>query len=429
MHNDSNMMRLARGECGIVPTYVHDEVTLNGVPLKRYQIVYAKTNQKFEKAIAEGLAARIVDLSGDVLAWCDDSAPETQYEILIGDTVRSEILESSADSVISVRDSKLLLWGTNAYEVTLAQRDLLEALENSLIRGDGKIKYTGDTSAKKRTNVSLMSYNFYGFHAYQTRMDNICRVITKYMPDIISIQEPDLAMMELTHINLDGYYTYYNGRPRHGEDESNPPADAKGANSVAPILYNTVRYRLISADTKWMSDTPDVVSKYESSEYYRHFSYVELEDRVTGARFVVVNLHLQRRTAVEQMHIVFDHLNRKFNDVPVFLVGDFNSEADKPVLYQMREVAGFASAHDTAKKIRDGHNRIDWILYTKDCADANFYHCCTETYPDPDDRKGYYNGRTPSDHFAFYAEVEIETGKTVAHDWSEAAVWTPPVEQ
>ena len=133
MHNDSNMMRLARGECGIVPTYVHDEVTLNGVPLKRYQIVYAKTNQKFEKAIAEGLAARIADLSGDVLVWCDDSAPEAQYEILIGDTARSWVFESSESAVISAREDKLLLQGTNAYEIALAQRDFLSALEGSVV--------------------------------------------------------------------------------------------------------------------------------------------------------------------------------------------------------------------------------------------------------------------------------------------------------
>ena len=183
---------------------------------------------------------------------------------------------------------------------------------------------------------------------------------------------------------------------------------------------------LISADTTWMSDTPNVPSKFPESKYYRHFTYVELEDRVTKLRFVTVNLHLQRASAVGQVRVVLEHLNRLFPNLPVFLVGDFNSEADKPVLYQMQEIAGFASAHNTATKIRDGHNRIDWIMYTKDCVQADFYHCCTETYPDPDDRKGYYDGKTPSDHFAFYAELSFVTGAPPCRNWQAAIEWEEP---
>ena len=428
MHNDANVQRLAQGICGVVPTYEHDEVTLNGAPLKNYRIVYAAANQHFEKPLAEGLAARIADLSGDVLEWGDDSAPAVAHEIRIGKVAR-EGSRNGEDTVLAVYPCGIALQGVTAYELGLGVRQLLKDLEEAVVRGDGVITYAADTPVEARTAVSFMSYNFYGFHAYQSRMDNICRVITKYMPDIVSIQEPDLAMMALTHVNLDGYYAYYNGRPRHGEDESQIPEDAKGANSVAPILYNAIRYRLLSCDTKWMSDTPDVVSKFESCAYYRHFSYVELEDRVTGARLVAVNLHLQRKLGVEQMRVVFDYLNRKFNDVPVFLIGDLNNEEPTPTLQLIREVAGFASAHDTAKKIRDKHNRIDWILYTPDCAQATFYHCCTETYPDPDDRKGYYHGKTPSDHFAFYAEVELNTEAKIAHDWREVAVWMPPVQE
>jgi hypothetical protein len=108
------------------------------------------------------------------------------------------------------------------------------------------------------------------------------------------------------------------------------------------------------------------------------------------------------------------------------LIGDFNSESDKPVLYQIREIAGFASAHNTAKRILDGHNRIDWIMYTKDCVEAELYHCCSETYPDPDDKKGYYHMKTPSDHFAFYAEVSFLANVDPVHDWTEASKWEQP---
>lgn len=426
MHNDGNVSLREKGLCGIVPQYEHAPLTLNGVLLREYEIVYAEDSRCFEKTLAEALSARIEDLCGDRLSVSSDKEFHNAHTILIGGAT-SEKTEETLEAKLAVSEKGVSFGGETAYSLGTAVRFFLDAVERAVKEGHGRLSFSGVTAIPARNDLSLMGYNFYGFHAYQTRMDNLCRVICKYLPDVLCIQEPDLAMMELTHVNLDGYYTYYNGRPRHGEDESQIPSDAKGANSVAPILYNATRYRLLSADTKWMSDTPDVPSKFSDSVYYRHFSYVELEDRVTKTRFVVVNLHLQRASAVRQMHIVFEHLNRLFSDVPVFLVGDFNNEADKPVLYQMREIAGFASAHDTAKEVRDGHNRIDWIMYTKDCVAADFYHCCTETYPDPDDRKGYYNGKTPSDHFAFYAELSFLQGIAPAHDWTTASRWEEPM--
>ncbi|MBE6602348.1 MAG: hypothetical protein E7637_07600 [Ruminococcaceae bacterium] len=425
MHNDGNVALREKGLCGIVPCYAHEPLRLNGVRLDEFCIVYPRAARCFEKTIAESLAARIFDLCGDQLQVRSDEEMRGAREILIlGKEDEMPVGETEAQLVSS--DRGISLCGKTPYVLGLAMHFFLDAVEDAVKAGHGTLTFGGVTAIPARREISLMGYNFYGFHAYQTRMDNICRVICKYLPDVLCIQEPDLAMMALTHANLDGYYQYYNGRPRHGEDEAAVPVDAKGANSVAPILYNATRYRLLSADTKWMSDTPDVPSKFADSVYYRHFSYVELEDLVTDTRFAVVNLHLQRHSAVRQMNVVFEHLNRLFPDVPVFLIGDFNNEADKPVLYQMREIAGFASAHDTAKKIRDGHNRIDWIMYTKDCADAEFYHCCTETYPDPDDKKGYYDGRTPSDHFAFYAEVSVRADVKPCHDWSAASRWEEP---
>lgn len=417
MHNDGNVALRAKGLCGIVPQYEHKALTLNGVRLTDFCIVYPKDAQNFEKTVAEALAARIVDLCGDRLLFLPDDMQNGNYKIVVG---------GKGDSALVWSENTLYLCGDSAHALGESMRALLAMVETAVIEGHGKLSVQGSVKLPARSGISMMGYNFYGFHAYQTRIDNICRVITKYLPDVLCIQEPDLAMMELTHVNLDGYYAYYNGIPRHGEEEGNIPADAKGANSVAPILYNSARFRLISADTKWMSDTPTVVSKFPESKYYRHFTYVELEDRVTKTRFVTVNLHLQRVSAVKQVRVVFEHLNRLFPDVPVFLVGDFNSEADKPVLYQMREIAGFASAHDTAKRVRDGHNRIDWIMYTKDCVSADYYHCCTETYPDPDDEKGYYDGRTPSDHFAFYSELSFDPNAKPHHDWQAASEWEEP---
>lgn len=422
MHNDGNVSLRAKGLCGIVPKYEHEPITLNGVRLCEYRIVYPDSASGFEKTVAEMLAARISDLTEDTVPFLADSEADAAHKILLR-------RDASCGCAIAVCEGGIELCGKSAYHLGLAAKELLACIEAAVIRGDGAVCLDGKTAIPERRSVSLMAYNFYGFHAYQTRMDNLCRVITKYLPDVLAIQEPDLAMMELTHVNLDAYYEYYNGRPRHGEDENNLPADAKGANSVAPILYNRERFRLLSADTRWMSDTPEVPSKYENSVYYRHYSYAVLEDLFTKERFLAVNFHLQRSVAVEQVKIALEHLNRCFNDLPVFLIGDFNSEIDKPVLQMLRESAGFASAHDTAKKIRDGHNRIDWIMYTKDCAEAEFYHCCTETYPDPDDRKGYYDGRTPSDHFAYYAEVTVDSSRGVKHDWSDTLKWEPaPIE-
>lgn len=425
MHNDNNVRLREKGLCGIVPKYEHAPVTLSGTPLASFRIVYPAAKRAFEKWIAEGLAELILDFAEVTVPAISDATPaDGTPEILVGVTNRTATPLAAG---IHACDKGIVLAGKTLYELGLARRALMSLIDAAVIRGDGRVELPAFTPLTARTETTVMSYNLYGFHAYQSRIDNICRIITKYLPDVISIQEPDLEMMALTHVNLDAYYSYYNGRPRHGEANDLP--DAKGANSVAPILYNRERFRLLTGDTKWMSDTPDVPSKYASSTYYRHYTYIVLEDRESGARFVAVNLHLQRAVALEQTEIVFDELAWLYPKLPILLVGDFNSEADKPVIGFLRDVAGFASAHDTAHRIRDGHNRIDWILYSRDMAEASFYHCCTETYPDPDDKKGYYDGKTPSDHFAFYAELVIRPGVATGRDWSAVQSFVPPTQE
>ena len=73
MHNDGNVALRAKGLCAVVPHYEHMPLTLNGIRLTDFCIVYPNDAKNFEKTVAEALSARIADLCGDVLELFSDS--------------------------------------------------------------------------------------------------------------------------------------------------------------------------------------------------------------------------------------------------------------------------------------------------------------------------------------------------------------------
>ena len=149
--------------------------------------------------------------------------------------------------------------------------------------------------------ISVMGYNIYGVNGtiYQLRADNICRKVTKYLPGIVSFQEPAKNLMDLIH--MEQYYGYYMGIPRHTEAAPIVGGSVvidgvehllNGANSYAPILYAKDRYEVVEGGTKWMTGTPDEYSRLEGSDYTRIYTYVLFRDKQTNERFIVVNHHL-----------------------------------------------------------------------------------------------------------------------------------------
>ena len=78
-----------------------------------------------------------------------------------------------------------------------------------------------------------------------------------------------------------------------------------------------------------LSETPDKVSKFEDTQYYRIMTYAVLERKSDGARFVHFNTHLAtendaRYKQIEVLLALAGSILEKHGDLPCYFTGDFN---------------------------------------------------------------------------------------------------------
>ena len=119
-----------------------------------------------------------------------------------------------------------------------------------------------------------------------------------------------------------------------------------------PIYFKTDKFKLIDSGTKWLTSTPDIPSRIDySNDTYKGLTYVVLEHRDSGERFIYVNVHLitqveegdlvtdyvvdtdGKTTTIQgqELQVIFlrailDDLQNEY-DLPMFISGDFNNKA------------------------------------------------------------------------------------------------------
>ncbi|MBQ8213497.1 MAG: hypothetical protein IJZ80_05745, partial [Clostridia bacterium] len=156
----------------------------------------------------------------------------------------------------------------------------------------------------------------------------------------------------------------------------------------------------IESGTKWMSDTPDVASKYEGSEYIRIFTYALLERKSDGARFMHINLHPEHGSEAVKVEVrkkQFTGLASWIEEnvkVPFFLTGDLNCEFTSEELKQLVADTDVETASKVAYVTMDENTfkeiTIDFVLFSK--GDFTVYDYAVDNTKIGGDRK------VPSDH-------------------------------
>ena len=404
-------------------TYLAKDATLNGTKLSEYAIVYPAKSLLYEKELAERLANSLQTLTGKKVASYPDNKGYLAgtKEILIGDTNR-EFTPISQAAAVETDANFVSITGANAYQIGLAQETLMDFIGNEIVAKRMTMTLPATTPADERDTVTMMGYNINGTTAALKpyRIENLCRLITKYLPDFAIFQEPAENMMR--YIQMQDYYGYYMGIPRHGEGVPALDPYWPGANSYAPILYAKDRYEVIEGGTKWMTDTPDVISRLPGSDYYRIYTYALFEDKHTGERFVVVNHHLDfdKQVQVTTMKYMFEFLQKTYTNIPIVMAGDFNATASSPVIQDVitADIGGFTSASNIATRVNVAATSgdIDFIFVTDCCVDVSYFTMCRETYPDPTNID--FDHKMPSDHPAVYAELTFNSKRGCTHDWS-----------
>lgn len=231
--------------------------------------------------------------------------------------------------------------------------------------GDVVIKTT-DERINDNENIVIASYNTaapWGNYIKGTgsskRAKLFAQQINDQMPDTLGVQEINsdwVAKME-EYLPQYGYYGV-----KRGGDPDEKHSEMNG------IFYLKEKYELLESNTFWLTDTPDVESKYPDAACYRICSYVVLKNKTTGEIFAHFNAH-------------FDHINEgaqalggelvskrakelvsSYANIPVVITGDFNQYSDAPGCAALEE-NGFLNANKT---VENGDNMLTYNGWTKD---------------------------------------------------------------
>jgi len=258
-------------------------------------------------------------------------------------------------------------------------------------------------------SVKVMSYNIRvdfggdGENNWEFRRDFLVDQIRYYAPDFIGTQEGKLHQLEY----IQGILKQY-GRVGRGRDNS------ENQGEFSAILYDKTRFTLISENTFWLSETPDIPeSKSWETAYPRICTYGLFEDRKSKKRFYVFNTHMDhisepaRENGAKLILKKIGEINVK--KLPVVVTGDFNSEMTTGAYKSL--AAGLNDARNVSKSKPFGpsgtfngfrHNEpvkllIDYIFVSKENTEVSDFAVLSDSR----------DCRYPSDHLPVLAGIRF----------------------
>ena len=251
-----------------------------------------------------------------------------------------------------------------------------------------------------REDVTVVSYNIryfnhkndFGKCHWYVRAEYVLCEIEKLQPDVLCLQEvhpPQFAYLKKHLVGYDSVIGYREERGVHSE--------------ACPIFYNAARFTLLDSGTFWLSDTPDVKSKFEDSWHYRISTFVRLQDE-DGSVFTVYNVHPDYRiedVRIRQLAVLADRVRN--TDGNFIITGDFNAQKGEKCLMPFEELLRDSKDFrgDVFGATFNGfgvkpEEWIDFIYLPKDC-----------TLLDTGIDKTLYDGIYPSDHYPIFARVKF----------------------
>ncbi|MBQ8766019.1 MAG: endonuclease/exonuclease/phosphatase family protein [Clostridia bacterium] len=225
---------------------------------------------------------------------------------------------------------------------------------------------SAEERVKDNENIVVASYNTtapWGNTLQGTgsnkRLKLFAQQINDRLPDVLGVQELNNIWLE----KLENYlpqYEYYG--VLRGGDENEKKSEMNG------IFYLKDKYELLESNTFWISETPEVESRFDGAGCNRTCSYIVLKNKSTGEIFAHFNTHLDN-ASVEAQNLggtliaeKTDEIISKYGNIPVVVTGDFNQYSDGEGCKAL-ENKGFLNANTT---VENGDNMLSYNGWTKE---------------------------------------------------------------
>lgn len=381
-------------------TYDIETLTLQGNDISEYAIVYPQENKNNE-ILANWLASRITESTGNRLTVTSDSSPADGKEILIGTTSRKECSYTSqtlepGTYLIGTDDTRICARGADSIGDYHAVRSLIAALfENATAKQEVTLEASKVETVPSDTALTAMSFNIYVGTPSAQREISVLQTILNHLPDTLGVQEASPSWRTYLKEHLGDFYDSVGDGRDGGED-----------GEFNAIFYRRDRFELTESGTKWLSQTPNTISRFPDASLNRIFTYAILLDKQSNTEVMVVNTHLDHispEVRSKQVAVLLNYL-KKYADYPIVLTGDFN---DNPAsgMYQLitEQLSDSSEVARAAEKSHTFHNhgaasvRMDYIFVTPECIDVSDYRVITDKE----------NGILPSDHYPVWIKYQI----------------------
>ena len=391
------------GETSIIKAeYEREDLKIGSLSAKNMVIVYPTALERNEIMYAKELALLISEKSGyRVKAYVEHNytPKEGDQVILMGDPVNDYGITVPSDlgdeeMYISVEDNAMIITAGCYYAFDRVANGFIEkvaslegeALDNPELRED-----------LHKDNLTVMSFNLWGWKRTSERDERIIKLLYEMLPDTIGFQEdlPGLIKMFEKELPFYGHV----GVPVNGID---------GAS--CSVFYLKDKFEVIDYGTKWLSATPDKISKFEESSENRIVTYVTLKCKATGEIFTHINTHLEHtnNTARElQAEVMLNVIGEI--EGSVIMTGDFNSSKPSGPINKYLD-AGYIDASTVADKAQVGPtfhggdgtatSTIDFI-FVNDGIEVLEYKVCNEQV----------DGGYVSDHHPVYVEYKLKNAQ------------------
>jgi endonuclease/exonuclease/phosphatase family metal-dependent hydrolase len=180
------------------------------------------------------------------------------------------------------------------------------------------------------------------------------------------------------------------------------------------VFFNQDRLQPLAFDHFWLSDTPEVIASTTwGNSNRRMVTWVLFRDKTTDRRFYFWNTHFDHQiqeAREKSAQLVLERIGQLKDQLPLVLVGDFNSAHDSNPVYGMlvnpRSFTDtWVSAEQRGKQLGTFHGykapqadgkRIDWILTR---GSVKTVRTQIVTFKQ--------NGQYPSDHFPVVADIVL----------------------
>ena len=424
----------------------NETMSLNGVLLENFAIVYKSTNTMAEKTLATHLAKRMAELTGMHFPVIEENGAHNRpYTINVGKVAVAGTVPAGRN-ISTLSDSvSIVISGDTTAQLGEAVAHLIDLVEAMVATRNNTLYVTEPIQAPAKTNISLMSFNMGAADDGNIKAAE-WDLLLEYLPDIFTAQEPwagflddfcnnhavrpttpfqassaddDVMVSDVNNKAFTGndYYGIYWGMPRW---IPGGPNENQGKASYSVIFYAKDRFTVNEkkSGTYMFSETPDVIgSKFSKSSMPRCATYVTFTDVNTGKEFVVVNVHLDHVNGqIEQANVLVDELIKRVGkDTPMLVTGDMNSQLNSAAIQHMMTnptmplhsfdyLATETYWSDNAK-----FHVIDWIFTNvPDKVDVTYYRFCNDFnlfYGRWTDNK--LQMYMPSDHPAIYTEFQF----------------------